>query len=317
MKLRAASQAMLTVIALAGCAGRPHLLAEASAPGASEVLWACHDSLLVVGLRGWGVSLVDSRSGDERLAWRLPAVPPQSAHGLALSASGETLAVATADSVRVFATRDLRPLFACAGNAATLALSADGSQLLWTDGTSGELVEVGSGRTRWHGLLEAGPGTLQWVGSLAQFLAAVGTGVTSPAEQGSPGFTLDEFEGVRPGRLALSATGRTLAVAESTMHISVWDLPSGHFQRRLVLGGTGRFEDLALSPDAQLLATAFGGRARVLWTRSGRAVADWTPNEGADVEDLAFATDGRSIATVGGNGTVRTWAMPAAPARTH
>ena len=316
--MRSLATGMLVLAtALAGCAGRPKLLAEASAPGASEVRWACHDSLLVVALRGWGVSLVDARSGAERWAWRLPAVPPQSAHGLATSAAGETLAVADADSVRVFATRGLRPLFACAGNAASLALSADGSQLLWTDGTSGELVEVGSGRTHWQGLLDAGPGRLQWAAPLAQFVVALGTRVTSAAEPGGPSFTLDEFEGIRPGRLALSATGRTLAVAESTMHVSVWELPAGHFQRRLMLGGTGRFEMLALSPDARLIATALGGRARVLWTRSGRAVADWAPHEGAGVEDLAFSSDGRSLATVGANGDVRTWAMPVAWTPAH
>src|SRR5215471_12039825 len=121
MKRRAASQAILTMIAVAGCAGRPHMVEEASAPGASEVRWACHDSLLVVSLGGWGVSLIESQSGHERAGWRLPEIPSQSAHGLAVSGAGETLAVATADSVRVFATRDLRPLFAAAGSAATLA----------------------------------------------------------------------------------------------------------------------------------------------------------------------------------------------------
>ena len=74
--------AFLALATLAGCAGRPHLLAEASAPGASEVRWACHDSVLVVALGGWGVSLVESATGRERSAWRLPNVPPESAHEL-------------------------------------------------------------------------------------------------------------------------------------------------------------------------------------------------------------------------------------------
>jgi WD40 repeat protein len=41
-------------------------------------------------------------------------------------------------------------------------------------------------------------------------------------------------------------------------------------------------------------------------------VADWAPHEGADVEDLAFASDGARLATAGANGSVRTWAMPTA-----
>ena len=304
---------LVVATVLAGCAGRPRMVAEASTPGASEVRWACHDSLLVVALGGWGVSLVESGSGRERSAWRLPAIPPRSAHGLAVSAAGETLAVATTDSVRVFATRGLQPLFSLPGNAATLALSGDGSRLAWTDGTLGQLVEVGPAMKRWQGMLEAGPGALQWAESLARFIVPQGLQVVSACEDEWPSFSLSAFEDVRPWKLALSAAGRTLAVAESTMHVSIWDLPSKHFRRRLVLGGAGRFERLALSSDARLLAMSLGGRARVLWVRSGRAVADWTPHDGADVRDLAFASHGPRLATVGANGEVRTWDLPAAP----
>jgi WD40 repeat protein len=317
MSVRAATFAigsLALAAVLAGCAGRPRMLAEASAPGASEVRWACHDSLLVVALRGWGVSLVDSRSGSEQTAFRLPDIPPHAARGLAVSAAGETLAVAMADSVIVFATRGLKPLFATPGSAATLALSSDGEQLLWSDGTVGRLLEVRTGRVRWQGSLEAEPGALVWAEPLARFLVPRDLRVVSAAEEDWPSFTLDTFEGARPWRLALPSVGATLAVAESTMHVSMWDLPSKHFRRRLVLGGTGRLEHLALSRNAQLLATSLGGRARVLWTRSGRTVADWAPHGGAEVEDMAFASDGLRLATVGANGSVRTWDMPGIPA---
>jgi len=305
--------ACVALFALAGCAGRPHLLAEASAPGASEVRWACHDSLLVVALGGWGVALVESQSGHEHAGARLPEIPPRSAHGLAVSAAGETLAVAIGDSVRAFTTRGLVPILTAPGHAATLALSADGAQLLWTDGLFGRLLDVGSGLERWQGELDAGPGTLQWAGALGRFVVPQGVRVISAGEAGEPRFTLDTFGGARPWKLSLSASGHTLAVAESTMHVSVWDLPDRHFHRRLVLGGAGRFERFALSPDASLLATSLGAHARVLWVRSGHVVADWAPHDGADVEDLAFASDGSRLATVGDNGSVRTWAMPAAP----
>jgi WD40 repeat protein len=279
------------------------------------VRWACHDSLLVVALGGWGVALVESGSGHERAGWRLPEIPPRSAHGLAVSAAGETVVVAIGDSVRAFATRGLGPLLTAPGHAETLALSADGSQLLWTDGMFGRLLDVGSGLERWQGELDAGPGALQWAGTLARFVVPHDAKVVSAGEEGEPRFTLDTFEGARPWKLSLSASGRTLAVAESTMHVSVWDLPDRHFRRRLVLGGAGRFERFVLSPDASLLATSLGARARVLWVRSGNVVADWAPHEGATVEDLAFASDGSRLATVGDNGTVRTWAMPAGPSR--
>jgi WD40 repeat protein len=304
--------ALVLATALAGCAGRPRLIADASAPGASEVRWACHDSLLVVALRGWGVALVESKSGRERGAWRLPDIPPRAAQGLAVSAAGETLAVATADSVRVFATRGLIPLLARQGNAATLALSDDGSELLWTDGTLGQLLEVRSGDERWHGMLEAGPGALQWAGGLGRFIAPLGRQVMPAGEDDPVGFSLGPFEGALPWKLALSSAGGTLAVAESTNCVSCWDLRTREMRRRLVLGGAA-FEHLALSRDALLLATSQGGRARVLWARSGQTVAAWVPHAGAEIEDLAFASDGSRLATVGADGTVRTWTMPAAP----
>ena len=305
--------ACVALFALAGCAGRPHLLAEASAPGASEVRWACHDSLLVVALGGWGVTLVESESGHERGGSRLREIPPRPAHGLAVSAVGETVAVAIGDSVRAFTTRGLVPILTVPGHAETLALSDDGAQLLWTDGMFGRLLDVGSGLERWQGELDASPGALQWSAALGRFVIPLGARVISAGEAGEPRFTLDTFEGARPWKLSFSASGGTLAVAESTMHVSVWDVLSRHFHRRLVLGGAGRFERFVLSPDASLLATSLGARARVVWVRSGHVIADWAPHEGAAVEDLAFASDGSRLATVGDNGSVRTWAMPAAP----
>src|SRR5262249_24526336 len=92
--------------------------------------------------------------------------------------------------------------------------------------------------------------------------------------------------------------------------VSYWDLPSRHCLRRLLLGENAGCEHLAISLDARLLATSIGGRARVLWAASGRALADWTPHAGADVQDLAFASDGSRLATVGESGVVRTWMMP-------
>jgi WD40 repeat protein len=305
--------AAVVLLLLAGCAGRPRQLAEASVPGGSEVRWALHDSLLVVALRGWGVSLVESANGHPREAWRLAGVPSVPAHGLATSATDETLAVATADSMRLFATRGLRPLFAWPGNAITLALSNDGSRIFWSDGAYGGLVDVPSGVAPWVGLLHARRGAIQWCTPLQEFLVPFGRQIMFAHSDLMPGSTLGPFMEGLPRRLALSPAGMTLAVAESTTHVSIWDLRSRHMRWRLAVNGSARLDNLALSQDAQLLATSLGGRARVLWAYSGRAVADWSPHGGAQVEDLAFAADGRRLATVGADGSVRTWAMPAAP----
>ena len=303
---------VVAVLVIAGCAGRPRQLVDAKVPGASEILWTQHDSVLAVSLRGRGLALLESGSGAERHAWRLPEVPAHAAYGLAASGAGETLAVATADSVRVFAGRGLAPLFAAPGRAEALALSGDGTRLLWSDGNVVRSLDVPSGRQHPDVMLPMGRGSLRAT-PLGRFVFPTGREVTFAGDHLEPDFALGPFLDAPPRRVALSPTGNTIAVAESTTHVSFWDVNARRMRWRLQLDRSGRFDGLALSRDALLLATAHAGRVRVRWAYTGRAVADWAPHNGAEVLDLAFADDGRRLATVGGDGGVRTWAMPAPP----
>jgi WD40 repeat protein len=305
----------LAVFTIAGCAGRPRQLVDAQVPGASEVLWTQRDSVLAVALHGRGLSLLESSNGRERRAWRLAEVPPHAAHGLAVSGAGETLAVATSDSVRVFAGRDLAPLLAAPGRAEAVALSDDGTRLLWSDGTISRLIDVRTGALRRDGMLPMVRGGVCWAAPLGLFVFPYGRELKFIREDLLPDVALGPFLDAVPRRIALSPTGNTLAVAESTTHVSFWDVKARRMRWRLQLEGPARFEHLALSRDALLLATSLGGRARVLWAYSGRVAAEWAPHKGADVLDLAFASDGRRLATVGADGSVRTWAMPARPGR--
>lgn len=303
---------VIATLVIAGCAGRPRQLIDAHVAGASEVLWTQHDSVLAVALRGRGLSLLDSGTGAERAAWRLPEVPAHAAYGLAASGAGETLAVATADSVRVLAARGLALLFAAPGRAEALALSADGARLLWSDGNVVRLLDVPSGRRRRDVMLPLARGGLRAT-PLGRFVFPAGREVTFVGDHLQPDFSLGPFLDAPPRRVAVSPTGNTIAVAESTTHVSFWDARARRMRWRLQLDGAARCDGLALSRDALLLATASGGRARVRWAYTGRAVADWAPHKGAEVLALAFADDGRRLATVGADGGVRTWAMPAAP----
>ena len=302
---------LLLLLALsAGCASRPPMLAEARIAGASEAAWLLGDSVLAVALHGRGVTLREASTGAERETWQLANIPAEAAFGLASSASGETLAVACSDSVRVFRTRDLVPLLATPGRALSLALSGDGTSLRWSDGATGRSIAVPSGEVRLEAPLFAKRGALRWVPFLGGFAWPEDRLVRFERDDSVAAMSLGPFLEGRPGPLALSAQGSTVAVAESTDHVSFWDARTEQMRWRLKLTGGASFDDMALSGDTWYLATVRGGRVRLLWAYTGREVAGWVPHGGATVRSLAFARDGRRLATVGADGHVRVWAVP-------
>lgn len=296
---------------LAGCARAPRQLLDVTLDAGSEIRWVAHDSLLAVALLGRGVALLDAADGGTVAAFRMPSLPSKWAHGLAVSATGETLAVATEDSVRVFTTRALTPLLAAPGGGEALALSGDGTHLAWSDGTVGRVLEVASGRVLKESRMFAGRLGVAWAARKDAFAWTDVREVLFLRGDTSFAGELGPFMDARPTQLLFSESGRTLAVAESTEFVSFWDVGSQKARWRLKLAGPARFERLALSADNWYLATARDGRVRVLWAYTGRKVAEWTPHRGAAVRDLAFSRDSRRLATVGADGHVRVWAIPA------
>jgi hypothetical protein len=313
-------------LAASGCASAPKLALDTRVDGGSEVRWLAGDSLIAVALLGRGVAIVGASDGEERAAWRLPTLPPYSAHGLAASAGGETLAVATYDSVRLVRARDGAQLMATPGTGRTLALSGDGGELAWSDGTFGRVLETRDGRVRWQGRLPAqahglawspASGAFAWTDArLVRFLGGptvsrtvADTAAGTAADSALVG-ELGPFMDAAPTQLAFSASGYTLAVAESTEYLSFWDTRKYRMSWRLQLAGRARLQRMTVSPDVWYVATAYEGRARVLWAYTGRKVADWLPHSGAAVRDLAFSHDGRRLATVGADGHLRVWLVP-------
>jgi len=295
---------------LVGCAGRPRLVAEARVPEASEVRWVLGDSLLAVSLLGRGVALLDARTGEERAAWRLPTLPSRPAHGLATSAGGETLAVAGADSVRVFRARGLVPLAAFAGAATALALSGDGGTLAWSDGAVGLATDLGASAPPRACSMPVAGDALAWAPLERAFVWPQDARLMQWRETGEPQDWLGPFLEAAPRRVAFSRIGATLAVAESTRFVSFWDTRAERMRWRLALGGRAQAERMALSGDTWYLATAQEGRARIVWAYTGKARSDWAPHGGTPVRDLAFSADGRRLATTGGDGRVRVWVVP-------
>jgi WD40 domain-containing protein len=320
-----------------GCARAPKLALDTIVDAGSEVCWLAGDSLIAVALLGRGVAIVDAASGEERAAWRLPTLPPHAAHGLAVSAGGETLAVATGDSVRLLRARDGAQLMAAPGGGVALALSGDGGELAWSDGTFGRVLETRDGRIRWQGGIPADRHGLAWSPASGAFAwtdarrvrflggptvgrAAVDTAEDAADDIGADSALVGElgpFMEAAPTQLAFSASGYTLAVTESTEYLSFWDTRKYRMSWRLKLTGRARVGRVALSADARYVATAYEGRTRLLWAYTGRRVADWSPHSGAAVRDLAFSRDGRRLATVGADGHLRVWIVPPARQEPH
>ncbi len=292
------------------CAHTPRLELDTVVAGASEVRWLAGDSTIAVALLGRGVAIVDAATGEERAAWRQAALPAHPARGLATSALGETLAVATEDSVRVIRARDGALLFSAQGGGLVLALSGDGRALAWGDGTYGRVLDVPSGRVRSEHAATADRSGLLWSTATASFAWTDAHTVRFEDADGRLVGELAPFEDAAPSQLALSVHGVIMAVAESTTFVSFWDVRGAHEQRRLRLEGGARFERMAFSADTRYLGLARDGRARILAALTGHTLADWQPNSGGAVRDMAFSRSGDRLATVGPDGHVRLWEVP-------
>lgn len=312
---------LITLLA-AGCARAPELELDTLVAGASEVRWLAHDSTLAVALLGRGVAIIDAVTGEERAAWRQLTLPSHPSRGLATSAGGETLAVATEDSVRVLRASDAAPLFAAPGGGVALALSGDGRTLAWSDGTYGRVLDVPAGGVRSEHSLPAGrngliwspaTGTFAWTDGRAVLFLGAHTGAHTGADTGADNRLAGElapFAEAPPRQLAVSRHGVVLAVAESTTAVSFWDVRGARVLRRLRLPGSARFERMAFSADTRYLGLAFEGRARILAAATGRKLAEWQPHSGGAVRDLAFSRSGDHLATVSPDGHVRIWRVP-------
>jgi WD40 repeat protein len=292
----------------AGCQSAPARLLFAPADGASEVRWVLADSALAVSFFGRSVSVFEARKG--RMLWTSRAVAREVWHptfGIATSATGETLAVATPDGVLALLARTGRRLLATPGGGATLALSSDGRWLAWGDGRNGRIVSVPDTTTTRELRVPGEHGGLVWLDRVRSFAWTDGPRVMFHAPDSNTTRSLGPFTEGAPGSLAATRLGATLAVAESTNAISVWNTGTGTQRSRMRLEAPRPARHMALSSDGWFLATADGGTVRVRWAYTGREVFTWRPHRGADVRDLAFSTQGHRMATLGAEGMLAVW----------
>jgi WD40 repeat protein len=124
-------------------------------------------------------------------------------------------------------------------------------------------------------------------------------------------------------RVAFSPDGRLLAAGDGQSQVTIWDVAAGG-RGRIVRGwpsGTpevpGAVGALAFSPDGSQLAAGlgmptqwvgdYGGQIVKVWNPcTGDELASWTAHANA-IAGLAFAPDGRRLATAAHDGTVKLW----------
>jgi WD40 repeat protein/DNA-binding SARP family transcriptional activator len=107
--------------------------------------------------------------------------------------------------------------------------------------------------------------------------------------------------------VAISPDGRTLAIAEDSGVVTLWDLTSAS-PRRWPLHH-GNVSLLEFSPDGAILAVTLHGQGGEvwLWDVAGRSLLHRLPADRTWASALAFAPDGRTLATGGGEGKVLLW----------
>src|SRR5262249_40509491 len=129
-------------------------------------------------------------------------------------------------------------------------------------------------------------------------------------------------QGQAAGAAVFSQGGRSLALDLRDGTVGVWDLATGKEQRVLRTKAVSQpgakppaaefgliklSEPLAFSPDGRLVALIHGRTITVWHTASGKEFAHWDGHGGGTVTAIAFAPDGKSLATGGTDTTVLIW----------
>ncbi|MFO0850788.1 MAG: protein kinase [Gemmataceae bacterium] len=233
------------------------------------------------------------------------------AFGVAFAPDGRTLASASHDrTVKLWDTEDGRPRATLEGHTDAvrcLAVSPDGRTLatgsqdrtlkLWDVATRSEKYSLPEGDD-WVSYVAFAPDGATF--------AVPRDGRVCVHETATGKLVLSIADAERLRAFAFAPDGRTLATADMTGELGLWDVATGVARARLG-GHTDEVWALAYSPDGKTLASAGkDGIVRLWQAATGRQLLAFQEIP-AWVHSLAFSPDGTVLAAALHDGTVRLW----------
>jgi eukaryotic-like serine/threonine-protein kinase len=305
----------------------PERWGETSDDSSAQLRWLAHEGrALCLAVTHDGKSLISGgRDGKvgvwtpdlDATRWSTPAVtfrrnPPDAIFGGCATGAGTRLYVAT-NGIAVWDLVKRSAVKSLTSDDAPwirIACSGDGRSLVAVDLTRLVLFDLESNRqVRTWAHTVALPGHRLAISPNGRYIA-----MADFAEHQFV-FLYDREGGDQPRRypsprcsaLAFSPDGRWLAAGVGGVDdVHVWDLKSGG--NPLVLKGhSNSIDDLAFSPDGEVLASVSNDRLLKLWRpATGEQVYSIVAHRDG-IETVAFSPDGRTIATAGEDRQVKLW----------